>query len=47
MNKLKILSTKCKQFFGTENTKGFCSVCFKTDVKLNEEDLKNNFNLNE
>ena len=33
----QILCLKCKRFFGSEITKGFCSVCFKIEGKGNEE----------
>lgn len=33
---MKILCSKCKQFYGTEATQGFCSVCFKTEGKKTE-----------
>ena len=26
----KILCLKCKQFYGSESTQGFCSICFKS-----------------
>ena len=32
----KILCIKCKQFFASEITKGFCSVCYKTEGKMDD-----------
>ena len=37
---IKILCSKCKQFYGTQETKGFCSVCYKTEVKSENVEVK-------
>jgi hypothetical protein len=29
----RILCSKCQQFYGSQATQGFCSVCFKTECK--------------
>ena len=44
----KILCSKCKLYFGTIETKGFCSVCYKLEVKtvLPEVDVTNKFEEN-
>ena len=33
----QILCLKCKSYFGSEITKGLCSVCFKINGKVDEE----------
>jgi len=36
MNATKSSCIKCKTFFGSEEMKGYCSVCYKTAINTKE-----------
>ena len=36
MNATKSSCIKCKNFFGSEEMKGYCSVCYKTAINTKE-----------